>query len=459
MRRLGKALANAGYFLVCYAALPLLAGQLIMGDCLPPLIMLPVVLLLAVLLSFLPGKIGGGSKVEVAAVVRTTHGNDPNPDRALRNEALPAEERRSFPLRAFVGLICFLALGVAVFIVSEGQLALRILMAILISGMLPLALRVVAMDSNDTISILTGVILYAAAGIVGYGMRDEGFNRLIMTFGLIFLLTTALGMNNLSMANGATVRAGVRPPASMRRRNRVMLIVLAVIGAIVLYFDRIRVATIAATQWVIGIIMTVIGWLFSFLPETSQQGGGGGGGNELEMLQELGPAESAVFWKILEKFAVVLAIVAIAVLLVLVVRKIWQMLCRAFRRIAAYLKKFTSAVSEEYHDEQESLFDWGETKRELGEGFRKRLERITKREKKWEQMDVRERVRYIVRSLYRKSPEKGGLRSLTVQEAVRVIRTGQAQPEELAALYDEARYSHHEPSLEQAERLRKEAKV
>ena len=74
-------------------------------------------------------------------------------------------------------------------------------------------------------------------------------------------------------------------------------------------------------------------------------------------------------------------------------------------------------------------------------------------------MDARERVRFVVRSLYRKSPEGGNLRALTVHEALNMMKTGQAQPEELANAYDQARYGQNEPDMQTAERLRKEAKV
>ena len=48
---------------------------------------------------------------------------------------------------------------------------------------------------------------------------------------------------------------------------------------------------------------------------------------------------------------------------------------------------------------------------------------------------------------------------MTVHEALNAIKTGHAQPEELADLYDEARYSQREPDGQKIERMRKEAKV
>ncbi len=116
-------------------------------------------------------------------------------------------------------------------------------------------------------------------------------------------------------------------------------------------------------------------------------------------------------------------------------------------------------MSEDYRDEQESLLDWGEARREMSEGFRKRLARLTRREKKWEQMDERERVRFVVRSMYRRTPERESLRCMTIHEAATHLRTGQADPAEVAELYDQARYGGNVPDMARVERLKKEAKV
>lgn len=458
MQRLSRALMNAGFFLVCYAPIPLLAGQTIMGNCISPMLALPAILLLSVAISFVPGKVGGSRKSDAAVVKRSARGNDPDPDRALRSEALPDDERRSFPLRALIALIGVLLIAAAVFIRSSGQLPLRIILAGCISVLLPLSLRVVALDESDTVSVLAGVILYGAAGVVGYAVRDEVFNRMIMVFGLAFLAITALNLNVRSMQSGAAVRSGVRPPAGMRRRNRMMLAVMAAIGAAALYFDQIRTTVIQLLQRTGAAIVKALTWLSGLFPSEQSQSSGGSGG-ETDMLGALGGGESGAFWLVLEKVAFVLAAIIVVALLAAIIKKAGRILRSVAQYIAAYIRKFTDSISEEYHDEQESLFDWGETKKELGETFRKKMERLTKREKKWNQMDERERVRFVVRALYKKAPESGKLRSLTVHEAARMLPLGQAQPEELAEIYDQARYSQKEPSPGQADRLRKEAKV
>ncbi len=463
MRKLFSYLRNATFFLLCYAAVPLLAGEFLLDDCIPLLIMQAALLPITFLLALLPGKIGGGARKSDTMVVRTSRGGDPDPDRALRNEALPMPEKKAFPLRAVVCLLGMLGVLAAVFFlpvesVRTLNLLNRSLMSVIMAIMLPLALRVVV-ASDDASHITAGIILYAVAGIVAYFTRDAALERWLLICGLGFLLMTAFSLNNQSMARGASVREGVRPPASMRRRNRIMLIVVAAVGAIVLYFDKIRQVTIDAAQWLVLKIWEIIMFLSNLGAGGEVQQGAGGGGGDQDLMGALPPGESSAFWKAMEKVAIVASVIIAAVALFFFLRMIGRRLMRLIKRLIEKMKQFTQAVGEEYKDEQESLFDWGETKKELGDSLKKRIARLTFREKKWELMDARERVRYIVRSLYRKSPDADSLRALTVHEALQSVKTGQAQPEELARLYDQARYSQREPDMHEAERLRKEAKV
>ena len=102
MKRVLNGLRNAAFFLLCYAQIPLIAGYILMGDCVPLLMVQAALLPLSFLISLLPGKVGGKPKNQNVMVVRTSRGSDPDPDRALRNEALPEPQRRAFPLRVRV---------------------------------------------------------------------------------------------------------------------------------------------------------------------------------------------------------------------------------------------------------------------------------------------------------------------------------------------------------------------
>ncbi len=465
MRRVLRGLRNATFFLLCYAQIPLLAGYLMIGDGLPFLAVQALLLPLSFLISLLPGSIGGGKKKNEAVVVRQqTQGNDPNPDRALRNEALPLPEKREFPLRALVMALAAVGVAVGVYCLPveafrEIPFYNRFVLSLIMAVMLPLAVRVIASNTDNAGSVTAGMILYVLSGAGAYYMKSAQLETWLLICGVGFLVMTGWVVNNTSMARGASVREGVRPPAGMRRKNRLMLAVFGVLICVVVYFDRIRQVTIDAAEWIGVKLWRFLLWITNLLAGGEGTVGGPGGGGGMDMGGMFGEAESGAFWEYTELVLYILAFIFGGAVVVWLLVQIYKLIADLTRRLIARLKKFTASVGEEYHDEQESLFDWGETRKELGDGLRKRLERLTKREKKWEQMDAREKVRHIVRTLYRKTPDSGNLRSLTVHEALKSVKTGQASPEELAALYDTARYSHREPDLQTAERIRKEAKV
>lgn len=465
MRRVLRGLRNATFFLLCYAQIPLFIGYLMIGDGLPFLSIQALLLPISFLISLIPGSIGGGKQKTETVVVRQTQGNDPNPDRALRNEALPLPEKRAFPLRALVMALAAVGVAVGVYCLPlEAFRAIpfynRLVLALIMAVMLPLAVRVIASNTDNAGSVTAGMILYVLSGAGAYYMKSSQLETWLLICGVGFLVMTGWVVNNTSMARGASVREGVRPPAGMRRKNRMMLVVFGIVICVVVYFDRIRQVTIDAAEWIGVKLWRFLLWITNLLAGgEGAVGGPGGGGDGMDMGGMFGEAESGAFWEYTEQLMYVLAFIGGGAFVVWLLLQFYKLFANLVRRLIARLKKFTASVGEEYHDEQESLFDWGETRKELGDGLRKRLERLTKREKKWEQMDAREKVRYILRTLYRKTPDSGNLRSLTVHEALKSVKTGQARAEELAALYDIARYSHREPDLQTAERIRKEAKV
>ena len=45
-------------------------------------------------------------------------------------------------------------------------------------------------------------------------------------------------------------------------------------------------------------------------------------------------------------------------------------------RIGAWMGRVTRAAGEDYKDEQESLLDWGDVKKDMSESFKKRWEAL-----------------------------------------------------------------------------------
>ena len=112
----------------------------------------------------------------------------------------------------------------------------------------------------------------------------------------------------------------------------------------------------------------------------------------------------------------------------------------------------TRAAGEDYKDEQESLLDWGDVKKDMSESFKKRWEALFKREKKWTLMDAREKARYLVRTLYKRGhiPADGR----TLREIMPELKA--PDPDALAAAYETARYADRDPDEALLERLRRD---
>ena len=111
MQRVIRAFTGSCFFLVCYAPIPIIAGNMLLNNGLCALLMLIPILPVCFLLSYIPGHVGGRKQ---QAIVRTTvRGNDPDPDRGLRGEEL-VEEASAFPLRATVCAAACIAIVIAV---------------------------------------------------------------------------------------------------------------------------------------------------------------------------------------------------------------------------------------------------------------------------------------------------------------------------------------------------------
>jgi len=94
----------------------------------------------------------------------------------------------------------------------------------------------------------------------------------------------------------------------------------------------------------------------------------------------------------------------------------------------------------------------------LRDEWTRRLKKLTEREKKWEQMNPREKIRFLVRGMYKKAGEQAGLSSLTIHEVAPQLPRGGASAAQVAQLYDQARYSPLDPTEQQADQLRKDVK-
>ena len=462
MKRILRKLLEAVYFLLCYMPVPLLVGfALLDNDGFAPLVMTACVVPVAYLVSLLPGYVGGRKKTAVVEV-RASRSGDPDPDRNLRRDTHEDDEKsRVFPLRAVVCFALFFAIALYLFFGPVWQLTedwlKRAVVALVPAVMMPVALIFCASGSStDLRNVIAGVVLYAITGIAALAIRSDALNVCLTAGGGAFMIASLWMINDGAMHTGAASRTGVKPPATMRRHNRALLIGLMLICAVIAGFNWLR----EKTEWLLKTVSSAIGRALIALASLfggGDEAGGGVSGSTGEMdLSGLAEAqEPSKFWEIMTYFAYVLAAIIIIVLLYFIIRKLIRMARILFARISAWMGRVTRAAGEDYKDEQESLLDWGDVKKDMGESLKKRWDSLFKREKKWTLMDAREKARYLVRTLYKRSHTPADGR--TLREALPDLNA--PDPEALATVYGTARYADRDPDETLLERLRKDERA
>lgn len=458
MRKLLHKLALALLFCLSFAPVALIGGWNLLNNLTAAFVLLALDVPLALLLSLAPGHVGGRARASAPAQPVEHRFETESEQRFLAEDA----ERRKKPLRAPLCLLVMLAVvfGTALLPIpalERTRLVYRVIQGLLTAVLVPFALMLTLDEDNRvTTTCLIGFAVYLAASVYLAFERNEALARGLYVLGLSFLSTAALFLNEQALASGAANKRSGRPSRRLVRRNRLLLLTLAAIGAAVLYFDQIRQAAGRAAKQLLHWIWEAFVWLANLLMGSSESGGGeGGGGDDLSGLLEGG--ETGAFWKYTEKILIVLAFLLAAAALVWLGGKVYKLLKKGVEKLLGMLRGVTRNLGEDYVDEQESLMDWGEMRRGVRDDLKRRLERLTRREKKWEQMDAREKVRFLVRRMYRRAG--AGLESLTIREAVSHLAKGSASEEAVASLYEQARYAPAPPTDEQAEQLRRDVKA
>lgn len=463
MKRIVRKLLEAVYFLLCFMPAPLLIGFALLGeDGFAPLVMTACVVPIAYVTSLLPGHVGGKKKAADAAVeVRASRSGDPDPDRNLRRDTHEDEEKsRAFPLRATVCFTLFFAIALYLFFGPvwrlTGDWLTRVILALTPAVVMPAALIFCATGrSADSRNVIAGIVLYGVAGIAAIAIRSRALDACLGAGGGAFMIASLWMINDGAMHTGAASRTGVRPPAAMRRHNRALLIALMLICALIAGFNWLK----EKAEWLLGVVTAAIGRAIMALMRLfgSEQAGGGMGGGAGDMdLSGLAEAqEPSKFWEIMTYFAYAAAAVIVLALLYFIIRKLARMAKSLAARIGAWMARVTRAAGEDYKDEQESLLDWGDVRKDMSEGFKRRWSALFKREKKWTLMDAREKARYLVRTLYRRGriPVDGR----TLREALPDLNA--PDPEALAAVYETARYADRDPDEALLERLRRDERA
>ncbi len=371
-------------------------------------------------------------------------------------------KKRTYPLRVPVTG----AVGIGFIIASylffgNGLFFIRPLLAGLICGvMIFFSVRESCLEYPSWLgqqSAVIGSVLYLVPGVILTFEGDPFLKSFEWIGAIVFFVFSALFLNDISMKTGLATRLNAKPPRSLKRGNRLLTIIFILIASCVVFWNQLRQGTTTAARWLLQKAIEFILWISSFFPSGTSSGGGSQS-DPGEMMAGFGESVESPFWKALEKVAIGAAIIIGAALIVLLVYFSGKYVRKLWRRLLAYMRDFNKAAGDDYTDEQVDLFDFDDLRQQAGERIRKAIRKLTVREKKWEDMTAREKVRYCVRLLYKRSGEKDMLRSYTISEAAPHITHGKIADRDLTDLYNAARYSDEDIEPQKAEALRKAVK-
>lgn len=309
---------------------------------------------------------------------------------------------------------------------------------------------------------LAGIVLGLVAQIWAFFLirevnpgAEQAASWLKVAFAL-YVGLFVLNLNHRSLLDGVTRHTHEKPPRTVRIYNTW----LSLGSLAVLYLS----ASWRVLWEMIGRVMsTVAGWVAALLAWLSQlfrteeirQGGGEGSRGEFFALP---PGESSPFWAMLERIAIAVTMVVLAVLVLWLLHKLIKKLRVMFARLRQRLLDTANALGENYVSLTESVFDWQEVKDSVARRLRT-LRPFRKRAPRWDELDDRQRVRHGYTELLRKRSDVPS--SLTARRALtdHLLIDSQTDGAVLADAYDQARYSDLPVRPEQAEAMRKAARI
>ena len=285
-----------------------------------------------------------------------------------------------------------------------------------------------------------GLVFHLIAQVLVNASRHTGEHpglvaaapMLLVSF-ILFAALAMLSINRISMDQAALGRQ--RIPASMRRMNTLLTGALLILTLLISALPAVIRAAEQAWDLLVALLARLMDWLAGLLPQSSPTGGGLPGSMELGGLGDAA-AEPSLLAVILEKAAMVIAGIAGVALAVLAARFLFRRLKRLARRLRELMRRYAATSCEDYEDE---ITDTRE------DGLRTRVRPLRTlrrsampRDDKALPPGVRIRRRYA-RMRFRHTEWHS---SFTARETL---------PPDAARLYEQARYSDHPVTEEDAE--------
>jgi hypothetical protein len=276
----------------------------------------------------------------------------------------------------------------------------------------------------------------------------EGVSPWLLPCFAVYAFLYVLCQNRRSLIDG--MHGAGKAPAAIRRRNTVLTAVFFLIALGASCWRQLAVWVGAAWDFIRDGIIAVVAFLMRLLPEQGASPGGGGGdmGGLLGAGEETEPSTLAL---IMETVFKVLALIVLLILIFFALKALWKGCGKLWKRFMAYLSRYAADSGEDYIDETESTVNWDERTQTIRDQVRGAFRR--EKPERWENLNGRERVRYLYRQFLRRRPEA---KNKTAREALAAEKAyTQNQARAFTDLYEQARYSDHSISAQDTDEMKR----
>lgn len=310
-------------------------------------------------------------------------------------------------------------------------------------------------DHHRQRELLTpALILYFIISIAAFALeRLEPYRTLIAVGGVAALLLAVRRLNRLTLIEANLDASGGRLPRSVIIRNRLMAGMFTVIGLFIVFFRQVE------AMW--RMFIDGLSRLLESLGGRAGNPNARGMPDDFAMMPEMPVEEQGDpgwLWVLLERIAIVVAILVLAALAFWAFRQLLRIpaLARMIARwLAAWRERARTADAGGYVDEVEKL-----SGQSLISGVMERLKSMARRES-WNNMTPEERIRWLFRRTVRRAEKQGYVyrHAWTPGENLRAITSDRTAGSDVDAELEEAyvtvRYGDRPANAEAAEQLRR----
>lgn len=293
---------------------------------------------------------------------------------------------------------------------------------------------------------LTGVLLSSREAFSG---TAAPLSAACAAFAFLLLLT--INRHNLF----ASMHGSQKAPASLRRRNLALVVVVFALALLAACWQTLSV-------WLGGIVHAVweavkqgIAWLLSLFYREQEAAHGPMGGGSMDFSAFGEAAEPSAFAQFMEKVMMVIAAILLIILAFFVCRFLFRRLRSLLHRLLAFLRRYADSSAVDYVDEAESTLHLDEKVQSFKDQIKQRLTRA-KRPAPWQELDGRGRVRRLYQQYLRRHPDVQGLTAREALHQADELSTEKADA--FTVLYNQARYSDHPITAQEADQLRERLK-